>query len=198
VVFNPGVRVGEQALKNRMNKVLDLTREVWSGRFERRGGLYGELADGYTDYTDAIPILFTTLPRLQRHGPLDAVWWRCGHRQWETLSDALANPDDIDAWHQGDEQRREQRKEREEQARQAATWDQNPAPSVDTGQLGHPREPEPAPPAPCERCGLPITGEPGIRYDYATPEDGRHCPPCRADIAREPASFFKALFGRDN
>lgn len=39
VVFNPGIRTGEQALKNRMNRVLDLTRDVWSGRFERMGGL---------------------------------------------------------------------------------------------------------------------------------------------------------------
>ncbi|MEU1536309.1 hypothetical protein [Streptomyces fagopyri] len=37
VVFDPGTRLGEQALKNRMNRVLELTRDHWSGRYERRG-----------------------------------------------------------------------------------------------------------------------------------------------------------------
>ncbi|MCX4571694.1 hypothetical protein OHB41_00365 [Streptomyces sp. NBC_01571] len=82
VVFDPGTRLGEQALKNRMNRVLDLTRAHWSGTYQKLGG-YGGEPDGYLDFTDAIPVLFTTLDRIQESGPLAPVWWRCGHRQWE-------------------------------------------------------------------------------------------------------------------
>ncbi|MFL1906104.1 replication-relaxation family protein [Streptomyces tauricus] len=81
VVFNPGIRTGEQALKNRMNRVLDLTRAFWSGTWEPRSSYGGEPDDGYRDYSDAIPLLSTTLPRLQAGGPLGLVWWRCGHRE---------------------------------------------------------------------------------------------------------------------
>ncbi|WP_328491333.1 hypothetical protein OHS59_00225 [Streptomyces sp. NBC_00414] len=27
------------------------------------------------------------------------MWWRCGHREGQTLTGALANGDDIGAWH---------------------------------------------------------------------------------------------------
>ncbi|MCX5328192.1 hypothetical protein [Streptomyces sp. NBC_00140] len=74
------------------------------------GGL-GDHTGGYQKYADAIPLVFTTLPRLQESGPLEAVWWRCGQSQWETLTDALANPDDIEAWHQRDKEERRQRDE---------------------------------------------------------------------------------------
>ncbi|MEU0041204.1 hypothetical protein [Streptomyces sp. NPDC006333] len=87
VVFDPGTRLGEQALKNRMNRVLDLSRAHWSGKYEKAGGSVGE-PDGFVDYHDAIPVLFTTLDRIQEAGPLAPVWWRCGHRRWETLARA--------------------------------------------------------------------------------------------------------------
>ncbi|MFD7438375.1 hypothetical protein [Streptomyces sp. NPDC059861] len=104
VVCNPGTRRGSQALKNRMNAVMTETRAIWSGSFERMG-IGVENPDGYYNYANAIPILFTTLERLQTHGPRAAVWWRCGHGQWETLDSVLANPDDVDAWNKRDEER---------------------------------------------------------------------------------------------
>ncbi|MFJ3674045.1 replication-relaxation family protein [Streptomyces sp. NPDC090106] len=196
VVFNPGSRAGQEALKNRMNRVLDLTRDVWSGRYENMGSTLGK-RDGYQDYTDAVPLVFTTLPRLQADGPLEPVWWRCGHRQWETLADALDNPDGIEAWQVRDEalQRRQQqewkRREQERQEReQEHGWGTVRAAPVPT--------PAPAvePPVPCARCAQPVTGPEGLRFDDAPPEDGRHCPECRIDIARQPPGAFKALFGR--
>lgn len=107
VVFNPGTRTGPQALKNRMNTVMELTRLVWSGSYHvaawrvpgRRTGRLLRLRRRH-------PLLFTTLDRLQTSGPRTAVWWRCGHGQWETLPDALTNPADHDAWYARDEQRR--------------------------------------------------------------------------------------------
>lgn len=46
-----------------------------------------------------------------------AVWWRCGHRPWDTLTTALTNPGVIDAWHQCD---KDQRRRREEQRNASA------------------------------------------------------------------------------
>ncbi|MGW1729100.1 replication-relaxation family protein [Streptomyces sp. NPDC002306] len=55
VVYNPGTRLGPQALKNRMNTVMNETRAIWSGSYERMSGLYsaGEDRDGY--YTTPTP-----------------------------------------------------------------------------------------------------------------------------------------------
>ncbi|MEV5787763.1 replication-relaxation family protein [Streptomyces sp. NPDC052287] len=104
VVFEPGTRLGEQALKNRMNRVLDLTRAHWSGKYQKLGGFGGE-PDGFVDFSDAIPVLFTTLDRIRQSGPLAPVWWRCGHRGWETLTDALDNPGDRRAWRRREDER---------------------------------------------------------------------------------------------
>ncbi|MFF2520279.1 hypothetical protein [Streptomyces sp. NPDC058086] len=192
VVFNPGTRTGPQALKNRMNTVMELTRLVWSGSYHGAGGGYGaEEGDGYYDYADAIPLLFTTLDRLQTSGPRTAVWWRCGHGQWESLPDALANPDDHDAWYARDEQRRHQLEETEQRRHQEwaverERWAQEPDP-----------EPEPVPEvAPCERRGRPITGPFGYDLEFAPPEDGRHCPECRTDISQRYPTLRQGVFGR--
>lgn len=194
VVFNPGIRTGEQALKNRMNRVLDLTRDVWSGRFENMGGLLSDRADGYQNYAGAIPLVFTTLPRLQESGPLEEVWWRCGHRQWETLTTALANPDDQDAWHLRDKEQRRQRDEERERERQERA--QRLAQERERLAAAAAATPPELPPAPCERCGQPLTGAPGLSYEYAPPEDGQHCPDCRTDLARQPSGLLRAIFGR--
>ncbi|MEU1564071.1 replication-relaxation family protein [Streptomyces mirabilis] len=192
VVFNPGTRAGPQALKNRMNTVMELTRLVWSGSYHVAGGGYGtEERDGYYDYADAIPLLFTTLDRLQTSGPRTAVWWRCGHGQWETLPDALTNPADHDAWYARDEQRRHRREEEREQqhqewAAERERWAQEPDPAP---------KPEPEV-APCERCGLPITGELGYDLEFVPPEDGRHCPSCRTDLRQQYPTLRQAVFGR--
>ncbi|MFF1296261.1 MULTISPECIES: hypothetical protein [unclassified Streptomyces] len=54
-----------------MSRVLHLTRDGCSGRFENMGSLRSDQADGYQNYadTDAIPLVFTTLPRLQQAPP---------------------------------------------------------------------------------------------------------------------------------
>ncbi|MEU6063706.1 MULTISPECIES: hypothetical protein [Streptomyces] len=56
-----------------MNRVLQLTRQIWSG--SRHGDRDGtDTKDGYYDYTDVISVLFTTLDRLKADGPRRAVW----------------------------------------------------------------------------------------------------------------------------
>ncbi|MFD9586170.1 hypothetical protein ACFWBM_15905 [Streptomyces sp. NPDC059980] len=193
-VFNPGTRIGPQALKNRMTTVLKGTRQIWAGDYQAGPG-YGspEERDGYWDFADAIPVLFTTLDRLQAGGPHAAVWWRCGHRQWETLPDALDNPADRRAWQvrekvrraRCDEERAQRKLERERGA-EMERWATKPP------------EPESLPEvAPCERCGRPITGG-QYRQDnaeFTLPEDGRHCPTCRSDLRSTYPTLRQALFG---
>ncbi|WP_432189827.1 replication-relaxation family protein [Streptomyces sp. Tue6028] len=188
IVFNPGTRTGPQALKNRMNRVMEQTRPVWSGTYHSGIGYGTEDEDGYYDYADAIPILFTTLDRLQAGGPHTAVWWRCGHGRWEALPDALANPADYDAWSVRDKQRRLRYEEKLRREREAARerWAQEPEPEPG---------PEPEPVPPCERCGLPINS-PGYDVEFAPEEDGRHCSNCRSDIQRQYPTLRQALFGR--
>ncbi|MFE9989782.1 replication-relaxation family protein [Streptomyces sp. NPDC005381] len=193
-VFNPGTRIGPQVLKNRMTTVLKGTRQVWSGDYQAGLG-YGssEERDGYWDFTDAIPVLFSTLDRLQAGGPHAAVWWRCGHRQWETLPDALDNPTDHRAWQAREKVRRArhdeelaQRKLARGRAAEKERWATKPL------------ELEPVPEvAPCERGGLPITGQYGQDdAEFAPSEDGRHCPICRSDLRSQYSTLRSTLFGR--
>ncbi|MFJ8010026.1 hypothetical protein [Streptomyces fagopyri] len=190
MVFDPGTRLGEQALKNRMNRVLDLTRDHWTGTYKGFGSYSSEQSDGYYEYGDAIPILFTALDRIQQSGPLAAVWWRCGHRRWETVTGALDNPRDHRAWRRGDEERRialeaQIAKERAERTA-AADWSQH-APAQ-----------EPVPPLfpACDTCGEPLHGM-GRNDPSVPPPDGRTCEACRAiRAAGQPTGLFKALFGR--
>nr|WP_239155658.1 replication-relaxation family protein [Streptomyces sp. SID14446] len=192
-VFNPGTRMGSRALKNRMNTVLKNTRQVWSGDYhaDRGYGVPASERDGYYDFTDAIPVLFTTLDRLQAGGPHAPVWWRCGHGQWETLSDALDNPADQRAWEARDTARRarydEELAQRELERAEQERWATKPP------------EPEPEPQvASCQQCGLPTTGWMGQDdASVATPEDGWLCPRCRtagADVYQH-STLRQALFG---
>ncbi|MFH8470927.1 replication-relaxation family protein [Streptomyces sp. NPDC017991] len=64
VVFNPGIRTGEQALKNRMNRVLDLTREFWSGSWQLAAGSW-ELGA----YERPVGGSGRRVPRLRRRDP---------------------------------------------------------------------------------------------------------------------------------
>jgi hypothetical protein len=168
---------------------LELTRLVWSGSHHLASGGYGaEERDCYYDYADAIPLLFTTL--IQTSGSREAVWWRCGHGQWETLPDALANPADHDAWYARDEERRHRREEakqrrQQEWAAERERWSQEADP-----------EPESTPEAaPCERCKGPITGPPGYDLEFVPPEDGRYCPVCPTGLCQYP-TLRETLFGR--
>jgi hypothetical protein len=193
VVFNPGTRTGPEGLKNRMKAVLQQTREIWSGTYQSDGGYGDKDRDGYYDYADAIPLMFTTLDRLRTQGPLGAVWWRCGHGQWETLTDALASPKDYDAYAARDEVRRTER-----DAALQQQWGASGG-----GWASKPPAPAPVPapalaPVACTRCGRPVTGPQDQDDDTALPQDSHYCPECRTDT--EPQQPYptlrQALFGR--
>ncbi|MEU5545096.1 replication-relaxation family protein [Streptomyces sioyaensis] len=82
--------VGPRGLRQRMEAVCRLSRGYWSGSMHRTN--CGAL---HYDYRDAIPILATTLERLQTYGPLGPAWWRYGHTEWEPIHRALGNPAGI-------------------------------------------------------------------------------------------------------
>jgi hypothetical protein len=100
----------------------------------------------------------------------------------------MDNPDDLDAWHPRDEERRRERDQQDEQEHRQ--WEADLQRELRTSR---PTAPPPPPPAPCERCHQPITGTAGIRYDDAPPEDSRHCPDCRTDLARQPPGLSSTL-----
>ncbi|WP_424921068.1 replication-relaxation family protein [Streptomyces sp. wa13] len=140
--------VGPDTAMNRMKSIHDLSTPCWQGTW-RSGSSYDRASrDGYRDYARTIPVLATTLTRLQQHGPHGPVWWRFGHPApdtlghpaldtlgqpaFESLEHALANPDDYRPYHAREEQRRlehhaqeERERQEEEEAerrREAAAW----------------------------------------------------------------------------
>ncbi|MFD7510141.1 replication-relaxation family protein [Streptomyces sp. NPDC059853] len=84
---------GPRSLANRQEQLGELTRTHWAGQATNPSMWTGP-TDWYSDYSNAIPIIVTTLDLLREHGPLGAVWWRYRHSGRETL----ANPDDKHAY----------------------------------------------------------------------------------------------------
>ncbi|WP_331764313.1 replication-relaxation family protein (plasmid) [Streptomyces sp. NBC_01520] len=110
--------VSPETAMNRMKAIGDLSTSCWKGTWHG-GSIYDRASkDGYRDYTRTIPVLATTLTRLQQHGPHGPVWWRYGHPAFETLEHALDNPDDSRAYNLREEQHRTEHTAREERERQ--------------------------------------------------------------------------------
>ncbi|MFF3934200.1 hypothetical protein [Streptomyces hirsutus] len=65
-------------------------RRYWA---PRRYESYYREAITAKDYSQAVPVVFTTLEQLQEHGADAAVWRRLGRADEQTLTDALNNPD---------------------------------------------------------------------------------------------------------
>lgn len=187
---------GPKSLYQRMTAVKNLSTPYWAGRwgFER----------AYVDYDGRIPVLATTLERLQTNGPQGQTWWRYGRDSWQPLTEALDNPDGQNIYQarrratweedrrQEEEQRRRneaERQRREEKARARAEleWDRE--------QEEVAREPDPS----CQLCRGALEGDmrPGFDLDPddAPPEDGLHCPGCRIQLA-EPKTRFGRLLRR--
>jgi len=100
---------GPTALDNRIRTVADLSREHWAPR--RMTG-YGyrrtdAVGDYYLDFTDRIPLVMTTLERLQRCGPTGPTWFRIapGRTEPEPLLQALTDTHTEAEFDQRQEQR---------------------------------------------------------------------------------------------
>lgn len=125
-------KVSPEAMQARMREVGQLARDHWQGTWHSGYDWPGEKPDGYRDYTGTVPLLATTLRLLAAKGPHGPVWWRYGHSTWQSLTDALDNPDDYRAYsiredarravRQAEEQRREEELEEERRRREAGKW----------------------------------------------------------------------------
>jgi Replication-relaxation len=111
-------RGGPRAMANRMQALADLSREHWTADEHGDGS-----GDFYLDFTGKVPLLLTTLERLQQHGPHGPVWQRVAqHREgFEPLLQALTDLDThtLPAYWQRKDQRDAARREREEAERAA-------------------------------------------------------------------------------
>ncbi|MFI8085888.1 replication-relaxation family protein [Kitasatospora sp. NPDC086009] len=88
------------ALAKRQEKVANLSTKVWRGRWETVR-LDDNDGDGWREYDDCVPVIATTLQLLAEHGPLGPIWWRYGRSDARhSLTDALDNPDNHDAYWQ--------------------------------------------------------------------------------------------------
>ncbi|EYT77947.1 hypothetical protein CF54_40060 [Streptomyces sp. Tu 6176] len=125
------------------------------------------------DYSQAVPVVVTTLEQLQEHGADAAVWRRLGRRGEQTLTDALDNPDGAALFRD-----QEARADAEEKRRRAAEREA--------------RRPV------CKRCGRRFTDQ---RWEETTAHrtawnagDVSVCGTCHADdVAREEAARLQAV-----
>ncbi|MEV0376037.1 replication-relaxation family protein, partial [Streptomyces sp. NPDC050636] len=191
-------QVGPTAMNNRIDRVMRLTEDHWAGEYQDRSISYGaDERDGYTVYADAVPILVTTLDRLREHGPLGPVWFRFGHPTWQTLPDALDNPDDERAYRrrqcQRDQLRQQQLKQEEEQ-RDRELREAKERWAAQGAAAEAAKEPDPV----CQRCDGPLESSPA-EYDpleeEAPPTDGQHCASCRIQLA-EPTGRLGRMIRR--
>ncbi|MEU3620670.1 hypothetical protein ABZ725_51820 [Streptomyces sp. NPDC006872] len=110
--------VGPVAVRTRMREVGELARDHWRGAWDGDGHVpEGEKPDGCRDYDGKAPLLATALKQLAGHGPHGPVWWRCGRSVWQSLADALDNPDDVHAYNIRSTARRQAREAELERAR---------------------------------------------------------------------------------
>ncbi|MFD9535334.1 replication-relaxation family protein [Streptomyces sp. NPDC060010] len=120
------------AMETRIREVERLSAQEWRGHWHTARTHSDGAKDGYRDYTGVVPVIVTVLDLLEEHGPLGPIWRRYGRQGHETLTDALANPDDYHAYFVREDRRRaadevERRREEQEQQeerrrREAAAW----------------------------------------------------------------------------
>ncbi|MFD9106304.1 hypothetical protein ACFVZN_35185 [Streptomyces virginiae] len=124
-------KMGTAAMQTRMREVARLAEPAWRGRWST-GYTHGAPEDGFRDYEGTVPVLVTVLDRLEEYGPYGPIWWRYGHQELQTLTDALDDPDDHRAYTAREKQRRadataarerqQQERAEERRRREAAAW----------------------------------------------------------------------------
>ncbi|MFI8008377.1 replication-relaxation family protein [Streptomyces sp. NPDC086010] len=166
--------VSPDTAMNRMKSIHDLSTRCWQGHWHSGSSYDRASRDGYRDYDRTIPVLATTLARLQQHGPHGPVWWRFGHPAldalgqpaFESLEQALDNPGDYRAYgvregqrrieHQAQAERERLEKEEAKRRREAAAW-------------------------PCPTCGRKVRPD----DDWETRPTGSDCSVCTSISRRE-------------
>lgn len=146
--------VGKRSAKKQMEKVADLTRSHWQGRWYADGG--------YHSYDGCIPIVATTLERLREHGPAGPAFWRYGRDRLEPLHDAIGNHR-RDAYMARRRQAAREEERRREEERTAAREAARPA---------------------CANCGAKFTDDRWQAVGYTrNPESHKHlCEDCQSRV----------------
>ncbi|MFC7900164.1 hypothetical protein ACFUV1_08405 [Streptomyces griseoincarnatus] len=155
----------EAKVDNTVKVLEEAGRRYWA---PRRYESYYQEAITAKDYSQAVPVVVTTLEQLTEHGAGAAVWRRLGRDGERTLTDALDNPDG-DALYRRQYARAEADAERRRAAEREA------------------RRPV------CKRCGGKFTDE---RWEEITMHrtavragDKSMCGPCHADdVTRQEAA----------
>lgn len=80
----------EVKVDNTVKVLEEAGRRYWA---PRRYETYYQEAITAKDYSQAVPVVVTTLEQLQQNGADAAVWRRLGRKDEQTLTDALDNPD---------------------------------------------------------------------------------------------------------
>ncbi|MEU3464803.1 replication-relaxation family protein [Streptomyces sp. NPDC006733] len=171
---------GPRALHNRMQELAALTSEHWAAADRQFDD-----GDGYLDFTDRVPLVLTTLDRLQEHGPHGPTWRRVAQERgadFEPLLTAFTDTRTKAAYQQRATTRRaaaearwqaEQAAHKAEQAQRLQQWQAE-------------EDEEDAEPAPVvAQCATPgceqLVDAPVDWYTEITvpPQDGIYCGPCR-------------------
>ncbi|MFH8379169.1 hypothetical protein ACH4A7_37375 [Streptomyces cyaneofuscatus] len=100
---------------SRMRRLEQAARSYFAGTQYAGGGITA------VDYHQAVPVVVTELERITADpkGAAGKVWRRLGRDEWQTLTDALDNPDGDRLYVVQAEQARKRQKEREAAAREA-------------------------------------------------------------------------------
>ncbi|MDX3748731.1 replication-relaxation family protein [Streptomyces sp. AK08-02] len=146
-------QLGKRSTKSQIQKVADLTRDHWQGRWHRE--------EGFHSYDGCIPVVATTLELLREHGPAGPAFWRFVRDRREPLLDAIGNPRREAALarrrqaHQEQERRREEQEAAEREARRPVCtycgqkFSDDRWTAVDVRDRSQPRESHPYL---CEHC----------------------------------------------
>ncbi|WP_229861183.1 hypothetical protein [Streptomyces litmocidini] len=136
--------------ESRMRRLEQAIRCYFAGTLYAGGGITT------VDYNQSVPVVVTELERItaDRDGAAGKVWRRLGRDEWQTLIEALDNPDGDRLYVVQAEQARRRQKEREAAAREA-------------------KRPM------CGRCGAKFTDERwrSIRH-YPAQQHRELCDPC--------------------
>ncbi|MEV6683616.1 hypothetical protein AB0N09_43320 [Streptomyces erythrochromogenes] len=130
IVFTKAM--GPEAMDACMRGIAELSAPVWQGDWHPGHSHDDGRADGFRTFVGRVPVVACRLDRLAADGPHGPIWWRYGHQELQTLTDALDDPDDHRAYTAREKQRRadataarerrQQERDEERRRREATAW----------------------------------------------------------------------------
>ncbi|MFD3423745.1 hypothetical protein [Streptomyces decoyicus] len=124
-----------------------------------------------------------------------AVAEAVARRTWQTLTDALDNPDDVRGFRRHEAQRdqlRQQKPKQEEEQRELEIGEAREHWVAQQASAEAAKEPAPV----CQKCDGPLESsrfEYDPREEQAPPADGVHCAGCRIQLAGPTSRFGRVI-----